>query len=468
MQQFIEDLADILPTQIKKCFYKEHDFSEEDEDALVQYIHFLMDKYLNGYMNRSELSPCIKKVRKSRQRKKEYWYGSLCEKLSLPIENSNNPARHEYAYAQTLSDEELSEKYGITSNSLSLSDCIINSCHKKLDIWKTSPDFLFCAFPFFRSLPIRSRSLGLDLDIINIICDYIKKELNGDINYYSHSYPEELLHYPVFSVGSCFMDFQEDAALEEPFHLSSAIPESDNYSILKYIVPMNSSYKMQTSLDAVDFSILNSLISLMGSAIYSGPVSIIPRVALSSAVFGSHRSSVQMERLDNRLNKLAAANMLLRSEETSDWSRFSFFDHITFEEKTASYICELAPSFHRMLLTKKLIPVTNPNYCRLKKKFSKYLLFTIQKERIACYLKQIAEKSYSYSFFTRFILFPESNIRKNMNLIQESLSEMAVSNVGISSFERKSDAFLIHFLPLTTAEIHDLNLDTIHQNTTIN
>ena len=46
-----------------------------------------------------------------------------------------------------------------------------------------------------------------------------------------------------------------------------------------------------------------------------------------------------------------------------------------------------------------------------------------------------------------------------MQLIQESLQEFVDNGIAIEKFELKNGMFIIHFLPLSDAEIEDLNFD---------
>ena len=57
------------------------------------------------------------------------------------------------------------------------------------------------------------------------------------------------------------------------------------------------------------------------------------------------------------------------------------------------------------------------------------------------------------------IIFKLKNKKKNLQLIQESLQEFVDNNIVIDSFELKNGVFIINFLPLSEAEIQDLNFD---------
>jgi hypothetical protein len=48
-----------------------------------------------------------------------------------------------------------------------------------------------------------------------------------------------------------------------------------------------------------------------------------------------------------------------------------------------------------------------------------------------------------------------------MQLIQESLQEFVDNRIAIKDFELANGVFIIHFLPLSPAEIEDLNFNNI-------
>ena len=66
---------------------------------------------------------------------------------------------------------------------------------------------------------------------------------------------------------------------------------------------------------------------------------------------------------------------------------------------------------------------------------------------------------YSYTYFQKIVRFKLKNKKKNLQLIQESLQEFVDNNIVIDSFELKNGVFIINFLPLSEAEIQDLNFD---------
>lgn len=65
----------------------------------------------------------------------------------------------------------------------------------------------------------------------------------------------------------------------------------------------------------------------------------------------------------------------------------------------------------------------------------------------------------SYTYFQKIVRFKLKNKKKNLQLIQESLQEFVDNKIAIESFELKNGVFVIHFLPLSQAEIEDLHFD---------
>ena len=64
---------------------------------------------------------------------------------------------------------------------------------------------------------------------------------------------------------------------------------------------------------------------------------------------------------------------------------------------------------------------------------------------------------YSYTYFQKIVRFKLKNKKKNMQLIQESLQEFVENQIAIKHFELRNGIFIIQFLPLSDAEIEDLN-----------
>jgi DNA replication protein DnaD len=68
---------------------------------------------------------------------------------------------------------------------------------------------------------------------------------------------------------------------------------------------------------------------------------------------------------------------------------------------------------------------------------------------------------YSYTYFQKIVRFKLTNKKKNMQLIQESLQEFVDNRIAIKDFELANGVFIIYFLPLSPAEIEDLNFNNI-------
>jgi hypothetical protein len=81
----------------------------------------------------------------------------------------------------------------------------------------------------------------------------------------------------------------------------------------------------------------------------------------------------------------------------------------------------------------------------------------MKREQIANQETKINE--YSYTYFQKIVRFKLKNKKKNMQLIQESLQEFVDNKIAIERFELHNGMFVVHFLPLSDAEIEDLNFD---------
>ena len=93
----------------------------------------------------------------------------------------------------------------------------------------------------------------------------------------------------------------------------------------------------------------------------------------------------------------------------------------------------------------------------LENNLSRIICYAIKREQIANQETRVNE--YSYTYFQKIVRFKLKNKKKNLQLIQESLQEFVDNHIAIEKFELKNGVFIITFLPLSDAEIEDLNSD---------
>ena len=105
------------------------------------------------------------------------------------------------------------------------------------------------------------------------------------------------------------------------------------------------------------------------------------------------------------------------------------------------------------IIKKKLISITSASYDVLDNNLSRIICYAMKCEQIANQETLMSE--YSYTYFQKIVRFKLKNKKKNLQLIQEFVD----NNIVIDSFELKNGVFIINFLPLSEAEIQDLNFD---------
>ena len=135
---------------------------------------------------------------------------------------------------------------------------------------------------------------------------------------------------------------------------------------------------------------------------------------------------------------------------------FSIFFNNNIIEQVEIYLT--AFSFIReVILYKFSAGITSASYDVLDNNLSKIICYAIKREQIANQETRVNE--YSYTYFQKIVRFKLKNKKKNLQLIQESLQEFVDNHIAIEKFELKNGVFIITFLPLSDAEIEDLNSD---------
>ena len=135
------------------------------------------------------------------------------------------------------------------------------------------------------------------------------------------------------------------------------------------------------------------------------------------------------------------------------------FDNIVIKEDAERpyAIAQFGEILSNAIIQKKLISITSASYDVLDNNLSRIICYAMKCEQIANQETLMSE--YSYTYFQKIVRFKLKNKKKNLQLIQESLQEFVDNNIVIDSFELKNGVFIINFLPLSEAEIQDLNFD---------
>lgn len=138
---------------------------------------------------------------------------------------------------------------------------------------------------------------------------------------------------------------------------------------------------------------------------------------------------------------------------------FNLFDNITIKEDAERpyAIAQFGEILSNAIIQKKLISITSASYDILTNNLSRIICYAMKREQIANQETKMNE--YSYTYFQKIVRFKLKNKKKNMQLIQESLQEFVENQIAIKHFELRNGIFIIQFLPLSDAEIEDLNFD---------
>ena len=164
-----------------------------------------------------------------------------------------------------------------------------------------------------------------------------------------------------------------------------------------------------------------------------------------------------IKKISNSCRKLVEYNFSY--EEAGSKIYFNLFDNIVIKEDVERpyAIAQFGEILSNAIIKKKLISITSASYDVLDNNLSRIICYAMKREQISNQETFIGE--YNYTYFQKIVRFKLKNKKKNLQLIKESLQEFVDNNIVIDSFELKNNVFIIKFLPLSDAEIQDLNFD---------
>ena len=282
---------------------------------------------------------------------------------------------------------------------------------------------------------------------------YIESELAGNIDSYLRMYPVDLVDKPLFSPSS-FTLMMETASNNL---LKEIITDDDGDELLEVTVD-NGKLTPPKSMDTDDLKLVNAFISNINMQEFSKEKSVIVDLnTLGKEVVDYHVGKNVLNKISNSCRKLVEYNFSYEAEGSKIY--FNLFDNIVIKEDAERpyAIAQFGEILSNAIIQKKLISITSASYDVLDNNLSKIICYAIKREQIANQETRVNE--YSYTYFQKIVRFKLKNKKKNLQLIQESLQEFVDNHIAIEKFELKNGVFIITFLPLSDAEIEDLNSD---------
>lgn len=448
-RQFIEELAKHIDPTIIEFFYKKNGILKFPCNNLTEIIDETLMNYLEGKTSREDLIPIINKIKKSRLQKRARWYKSYINDIDTmsfddpkhPVANIINMARSLPVdqYVNLFGDKELEE--------------IVEEYKKKATDWKNDPNSLLICFPGISTFTNNSIYNSLKNDLIVNSWKYIESDLGGNIDSYLRRFPEDLLEKPLFSPSS-FTLMMETASN----NLLKEIITDENGQELLEVTVNNGKLTPPKSMDTNDLKLVNAFISNINMQEFSKEKSVVVDLnTLGKEVVDYHVGKNVLNKITNSCRKLVEYNFSYEEEGSKMY--FNLFDNIVIKEDAERpyAIAQFGEILSNAIIQKKLISITSASYDVLQNNLSRIICYAMKREQIANQETKVNE--YSYTYFQKIVRFKLKNKKKNMQLIQESLQEFVDNNIAIEHFELQNGVFVIHFLPLSDAEIEDLNFD---------
>ena len=307
-------------------------------------------------------------------------------------------------------------------------DEIIEEYKERATVWKNDANSLLISFPGIASFTNNSIYNSLKNDLMINAWKYIETDLAGNIDSYLRMFPEELLEKPLFSPSS-FTLMMETASN----NLLKEIITDDNGEELLEVTVNNGKLTPPKSMDSNDLN------------------------TLGKEVVDYHVGKNVLNKISNSCRKLVEYNFSYEEEGSKMY--FNLFDNITIKEDAERpyAIAQFGEILSNAIIQKKLISITSASYDILTNNLSRIICYAMKREQIANQERKMNE--YSYTYFQKIVRFKLKNKKKNMQLIQESLQEFVENQIAIKHFELRNGIFIIQFLPLSDAEIEDLNFD---------
>jgi hypothetical protein len=239
--------------------------------------------------------------------------------------------------------------------------------------------------------------------------------------------------------------------------LKEIITDDDGDELLEVTVD-NGKLTPPKSMDTDDLKLVNAFISNINMQEFSKEKSVVVDLnTLGKEVVDYHVGKNVLNKISNSCRKLVEYNFSYEAEGSKIY--FNLFDNIVIKEDAERpyAIAQFGEILSNAIIQKKLISITSASYDVLDNNLSKIICYAIKREQIANQETRVNE--YSYTYFQKIVRFKLKNKKKNLQLIQESLQEFVDNHIAIEKFELKNGVFIITFLPLSDAEIEDLNSD---------
>ena len=330
---------------------------------------------------------------------------------------------------------------------------IIEDKKKAATLWKDDSNSLLIEFPGISSFTNKSIYNSLKNDLIISAWKYIENELAGNIDSYLRLFPVDLVDKPLFSPSSftLMMDTASNNLLKE------IITDDDGKELLEVTVD-SGKLTPPKAMDSNDLKLVNAFISNINmQEFYKEKSVVVDLNTLGKEVVDYHVGKNVIKKISNSCRKLVEYNFSY--EEAGSKIYFNLFDNIVIKEDVERpyAIAQFGEILSNAIIKKKLISITSASYDVLDNNLSRIICYAMKREQISNQETFIGE--YNYTYFQKIVRFKLKNKKKNLQLIKESLQEFVDNNIVIDSFELKNNVFIIKFLPLSDAEIQDLNFD---------
>lgn len=449
-RRFIEELANHIDPLIIDYFNKKKSvYKGFKADNVAELIDEALMEHLEGKTSRDDLIPIINKIKKSRLQKRARWYKNYINDINtMSIDDPKHPLANDIQMAKTIAIDKYADIFGDKDIPE-----IIEDRKNAATEWKNDSNSLLINFPGISSFTDKSIYNSLKNDVIISSWKYIESELAGNIDSYLRQFPAELVDKPLFSPSSFTLMMNEASE-----NILQEIITDENGTELLEVHVNSGKLNPPKAMDTNDLKLVNAFISNINMQEFSREKSVIVDLnTLGKEVVNYHVGKNVLNKISNSCRKLVEYNFFYESDGSKIF--FNLFDNIVIKEDAERpyAIAQFGEVLSNAIIKKKLISITSASYDVLQNNLSKIICYAMKQEQIANQENKVGE--YSYTYFQKIVRFKLKNKKKNLQLIQDSLQEFVDNKIAIESFELKNGVFIIKFLPLSDAELEDLQFD---------
>ena len=448
-KQLIVELNEHLDSRIKDFFEDTKDELKYPVRTINDLVEYSLDTYLDGKTTREDLRKVYDGLIRNRRRRKSRWLEKLEE--DIKIYEQDDPR---YPFARLVMQKRvLTKSQWRTYYGDKTLDDVIEEQMRAAKKWLSDKDAYFVTFPGLLSHTPNRIFEALVVDATFCMISYINEHYEGAIENYFLSFPRDLIGFPLFAPKKVTLNTVQDA--------DGVMVEKYNYGegILETSTNLQTVNEQLNSMDQNDLKILYTTLQNLDEDFYTTRQARVKKRVLVKLLH-DRPSKKHYDMAELHCHKLAEYTFAVIKNGRKQLS-FNLIDSVDTSDPD-EVVFTYGNLLYNSIIKNDITNIKSSNIQILEMNLSTLLYQPLFAERIILSTKNSEEtteliEDYPYTFFTNNVRFPNQSKKKNMDMIEASLSEFVEKKIVVKSFERRaSNSFRIHFFPLSEEEREDL------------